>query len=214
MTSVDQFNPPAQPPSRSSCLPVAVIVVALLAGVVTILAMAAFVFLPLVFESMQTRAQRHPAVARKLPALSLQPLTGDGQPVTLEDIEGEVVLINFWGTWCPPCVEELPDIAALEKKYRGRAGFRLLAVSCGPKLEEDLDELRIQTGALLDVRGIDMPTYADPEQVSRLAFGNVDGFDGYPTTLILDRDQVIRGVWVGTAPPEELEAMIVRLLEQ
>ena len=74
----------------------------------------------------------HPAVGRKLPQLELKPLTGDGRPVSLEDLKGRVTLIDFWGTWCPPCAEELPHIAALATRFSGQLDFQVLAVSCGP----------------------------------------------------------------------------------
>ena len=138
----------------------------------------------------------------------------DGKQYRLSDYRGSVVLINFWATWCPPCVQELPDIAALQRRYRDRADVQILPVSCGRGIVEDLDELASSTRVLLQVGGIDMPTYADPEQTSRRAFDEVGRFEGYPTTLILDRDGVIRGVWVGIAAPQELEALMTELLDQ
>jgi len=59
---------------------------------------------------------------------------------------------------------------------------------------------------------VDLPTYADPRSVARAAVDAVAGFDGYPTTLILDRQGVIRGVWVGYAPGAERQMQ--RLIEQ
>ena len=80
--------------------------------------------------------------------------------------------------------------------------------------EEDLEELRADTAALLALKDVDMPTYADPEQVSRRAVDEVIGFQGYPTTLILDRQGVIRGVWDGVASAHQLETLIDRLDEE
>ncbi len=187
------------------------VLLAVLFVLAVLMPMAAFVLLPLVVDR---KPPSRAALGQKLPALQLEPLTGDSQPVTLDDLAGKVVLINFWGTWCPPCREELPDIVALDKKYRDRADFRLLAVSCGSGGETDPDVLRSETAAMLHLGRIDMPTYTDPQYVSRRALEQLGGFDGYPTTLILDRDGVIRGLWRGAASAEELDAQISQLLDQ
>lgn len=156
----------------------------------------------------------HPAVGKPLPTLQLKPLTGGQQPVVLGDLTGRVVLLNFWGTWCPPCLAELPHIAALEKQFRARPNFRLLAVSCGHGRQEDLHTLSENTKATLQSNDIDMPTFADPGAVTRGAVDQVAGFEGYPTTLILDRHGAIRGVWSGYRPGVEAEMrdLIGRLL--
>ncbi len=159
-------------------------------------------------------ATSHPAVGQKLPSLMLMPLTGDSQPTALRNLSGQVVLVNFWGTWCPPCRTELPHIAAIEEKYRGRNGFQLLAVSCGPGGPENVPELRDDTAAMLKRMRIDMPTYTDPDEATRAAYDSVGGFDGYPTTFVLDGQGVIRGAWSGFRPgiEHEMEELIGYLL--
>ena len=166
------------------------------------------------FQSHDPR--RHRAVGKTLPRLALQPLTGDGKPVSLSDLSGRVVLINFWGTWCPPCRMELPHVADLYRKFRDRSAFRVLAVSCGRNMREDLGTLNYDTTSFLRQANIKMPTYADPGGLSRLAVDEVIGFDGYPTTVILDRDGSIRGVWTGFRPGVEhdMERLICQLLEE
>lgn len=62
------------------------------------------------------------------PAPNAQWLDEASRPVNLSDFRGEVVLLNFWATWCAPCVIEMPDLDALQKKYR-KAGLRVVAVS-------------------------------------------------------------------------------------
>ena len=156
------------------------------------------------------------AVGRRLPDLRLQPLTGTDQPVALEDLAGQVAVVNFWGTWCPPCRMELPHIARLQETFGDRPDFRLLAVSCGPGGEEDLEELRANTAATLRQSGIEMPTYADPGFVTRRAFDAVDEFSVYPTTFVMDRQGVIRGVWVkfDRRMPPAIEQLVARLLAE
>src|SRR5688500_14158865 len=87
----------------------------------------------------------HPGVGKALSQLELQGLTGDAKDVSLTDLSDKVALVNFWGTWCPPCVEEVPHIAALEKKHKDSKDFKLLAVSSAPDPAADVDELRDET---------------------------------------------------------------------
>ena len=67
--------------------------------------------------------QQAPGIGVPLAELRLQPLSGDGPPVSLADLRGSVVLLNFWGTWCPPCLRELPHIATNLQEPPGRRRF-------------------------------------------------------------------------------------------
>jgi thiol-disulfide isomerase/thioredoxin len=193
---------------------IVVIVLAVLAALLMVAAMAAFVLLPVISGPLQ-RPQESRAIGQRLPRLELQPLIGDGGPIALADLAGKVVLVNFWGTWCPPCRMEFPHIAAMERKFRDNPDFKLLAVSCSQGVREDLPQLRADTAAFLRQQGVEMPIYADPDGISRIAYDNVGGWEGYPTTLILDRQSVIRGVWVGYYPGTErqMEEMVESLLQ-
>jgi thiol-disulfide isomerase/thioredoxin len=202
----------------------AAVAVAIL-GVLFLMALtASFVLLPILWERMGGPEQQesgggpeqHRGVGRTLPRLELYPLTAEGGMVTLPDIRGRVVLLNFWGTWCPPCREELPHIAVVQRKFRGQNSFQLLAVSCGRGVHEDLEQLRADTQAFLDQQNFDLPTYADPNSITRNAVNEASRFDGYPTTLLLDRQGIIRRVWVGYRPgvAGEMEESIARLLAE
>jgi thiol-disulfide isomerase/thioredoxin len=156
-------------------------------------------------------------VGLPLGQLKLQPLSGDAPPVSLSSLRGAVVLLNFWGTWCPPCREELPHIAEIFQRRRGDTDFKLLAVSCGNRgTDSDLDALRRDTVALLKKMDLALPTYADQDEVTREAVDRVAGFEGYPTTLVLDRQGIIRGIWVGyeAGAEKEMDDLIGRLLAE
>lgn len=145
----------------------------------------------------------------------MQPLTGDAPAVSLAGLRGSVVLLNFWGPWCGPCREELPLIAEIYRRHRDDADFKLLAVSCGQGGgDNDLAPLRRETEALLKKMDIALPTYADPGEVTRDVVDDVAGFEGFPTTLLLDRQGVIRGIWLGPAPEKEVEELIAGLLAE
>jgi len=180
---------------------------------------AAALVIGLVFQrsGREDLGTSHPAVGRRLPQLELKPLTGDGRPISLVDLAGRVSLIDFWGTWCPPCAEELPHIAALAAKYASQADFQVLAVSCASdNRNEDLAQISEQTNAFLHNFKINLPTYADPGSVSRRGVDLVAEFVGYPTTIILDRRGVIRGMWVGYRPGYErqIEKVVADLLDE
>lgn len=184
-------------------------------ALVAVGSLVAFIVLPRLIQGpLDLGASK--GIGQRLPDLQLVPLTGTDQPVTLADLAGKVAVINFWGTWCPPCRMELPDIAELEREFRGRADVAVLAVSCGQGRREQVDQLRLNTQRLLDESGIDMPSYADPTFVTRGAFDAAAGFEGYPTTFVLDRQGTIRGIWVGfdKGMPAELHRLLDELLQE
>jgi thiol-disulfide isomerase/thioredoxin len=156
------------------------------------------------------------AIGATLQRVHLAPLTGGGEPVELKDLQGRVTVINFWGTWCPPCRAEFPHVVALNGRFREHEAFQLFAVSCGSGYDTDLAELTDETTAFLRQQEFEVPTYADPEAVTRIAVQEVLGGTSfsYPTTLVLDKSGVIRGVWVGYMPGEErdVEALVEKLL--
>ena len=170
------------------------------------LLLALLALLVVVWSALRPRETRE--TATPLEALSVRPLTFSGQEVTLEDVKGQVVVLNFWGTWCPPCREELPHMAALAKHYNTETRCRVLAVSCGGEGNDpaaSLPELKAETSEMLEAMGLDLPAYADPYARTRLAVKNAVGFEGYPTTLVLDPSGRIRRVWTGYGPGVEQE---------
>ncbi len=165
----------------------------------------------------QPEGTQGPAIGRRLPYLQLEPLTGDSQPVSLDDLRGRVTLVNFWGTWCPPCRLEFPEIVELAARFGKQDDFWLYAVSCGQGDDERLDTLRSETLEFLAASKTTLSTYADQNAASRRAMTlalDLDGF-AYPTTLVLDRQGTIRGFWVGygSRTAREMAALIQELLQ-
>ena len=101
----------------------------------------------------------------------------DGKPMKLTDLKGQVVVVNFWATWCGPCKEEMPSLAQLAKNYAEK-GVKVVAISVD----------RLEDGAaakdFLKSHG-DLQFYNDPEY--RVVFGLTPRPDGIPTTVIYDK---------------------------
>jgi thiol-disulfide isomerase/thioredoxin len=158
----------------------------------------------------------HPAVGKKLETLDFDPLTGSAQPISAADLEGKVVVINFWGTWCKPCRVEFPHIMALEERFGSRPDFKLLAVSCnaGAPNEVTLEELRESTVDFLASRDSSLPTYADLDASVRFGIDRITPFGVFPTTIVLDGQHTIRGLWEGyrEGAEREVEALVEELL--
>jgi cytochrome c biogenesis protein CcmG, thiol:disulfide interchange protein DsbE len=159
----------------------------------------------------------HAGVGQPLSSIELRPLTGDAMPVSLADLKNHVTLLNFWGTWCPPCRDELPHIARLRQRFAGQEAFRLLAVSCpAGGQSNDVQSLRENTAALLKQLNVRLPTYHDPDGGTEFAVRKLIADQHFPTTILLDRRGTIRAVWVGYRPgvETEMERYISMVLEE
>jgi cytochrome c biogenesis protein CcmG, thiol:disulfide interchange protein DsbE len=97
-----------------------------------------------------------------------------GKPGRLADLKGKVVVLNFWATWCPPCVEETPALNRLQNYIASRGGM-VLGVS--------VDEDPAAYEKFLKDQGVDFPTYRDPTRKTALDYGT----SMYPETYIIDR---------------------------
>ena len=192
--------------------------IVILAAVVAVVAVVYWVVIaPMISPLIAPNPEVHAGIGKRLSFLELRPLTGDGPPISQRDLRDHVTLLNFWGTWCPPCREELPHIAELQQRFSGQEAFRLLAVSCpsdGPP--NDVQSLHDETAGLLRRLGLAMPTYYDPDDETQIALSKLIVLKGYPTTVLLDRQGVIRAIWEGYRPEteSEMERYIGKLLDE
>jgi len=161
------------------------------------------------------RGEQHPAVGRDLFFINLRGVD-DNRPVSLSDLKGGVTLLNFWGTWCPPCREELPRLQTLAERFAPQDDFRLLAISYPQESGADNVALAADTRDYLTDNGLKLPAYLDSEGQTRSAIDLVVPLAGYPTTIILDRNNRVRGVWMGyqRGYEQEMEALVGKLLAE
>ena len=114
----------------------------------------------------------------------------NGKPVRLADLRGTVVVVNFWATWCPPCVEETPALNRLQQRIASRGGM-VLGVS--------VDEDATAYARFLVQQGVIYPTYRDPSKKIAVDYGT----SIYPETYIVDRSGHIARKIIG---PQEWDS--------
>jgi peroxiredoxin len=125
--------------------------------------------------------------------------TLDGRTIASDDLRGQVVVLNFWATWCPPCRLEMPSLQSLHEDM-GLQGVAVLGlatdVGSGKVVRDFVEE-----------RGF---TYAIGRATAehRRAFG---GIGGIPTTFVIDREGVVRHRVIGYFAPPALRAAVRRL---
>lgn len=111
-------------------------------------------------------------------------VTDADRSVSLKDLRGKVVVLNFWATWCPPCVDEMPSLVQLQRTLKDK-GVTVLAVS--------LDDDARQYHTFLDKNHVDLLTVRDPRQRSNELYGTFK----FPETYIIDRQGVLRRKFIG-----------------
>lgn len=116
--------------------------------------------------------------------------SNQGNNIRLEDLRGEVVMINFWATWCGPCLQEMPLLDKLYQKYQP-AGFRILGINIEKdqqKADKLAQELKLSFPILYDQDSIVSKLYE---------------VEAMPSTVFIDRDGNFRYLHMGYRPGDE-----------
>ena len=117
------------------------------------------------------------AVKRQAP-VALRGTTLEGQPVDVAAYRGSVVVVNVWGSWCPPCRKEAPDLQAASQRLAGQ-GVKFLGVNTG-----DADPA--QAVGFQKTFGVTYPSIADSTGAALLSLRGAVAPNAIPTTLVLD----------------------------
>ena len=129
------------------------------------------------------------------------------EPLTLSQFKGKIVIVDFWGTWCPPCRAEIPSFVKLKEKY-GEQGLEVVGLTysqdgAAPESVESIVQV-------MQELGVNYPCAIGTDIVKR----QLPQFPGYPTTMFIDRTGTVRMVIAGLHPHEKLESIVQALMDE
>ena len=127
-------------------------------------------------------------VGKAAPDFQLQNL--DGQSISLNDLKGKPVLVNFWATWCRPCVSEMPYIQEIYDEWSGK-GLIVLAINIGDSSSE--------AEQFLQDHNLSLPVLLDTNKAVAQRYN----IRGIPTTFFIDKDGIIQEKIIGAFPNKE-----------
>ena len=142
-------------------------------------------------------------IEANFPAPDLNLTALDGREFHLSDLRGQVVLINNWATWCPPCRDEMPTLEAYYQAHRDQ-GFVLVAIAAHEypfEVQNFLKQTDWQLSFLI---------VPDPQEQAMNAFRQTH----LPASYVVDRQGIVRLMWVGAISRRRLEQTVTPLLEK
>ncbi len=139
------------------------------------------------------------AVNYPAPELSLQNV--DGKSEALIDYRDQVVLVNNWATWCPPCKAEIPTLQAYYETHT-MDGFVIIGIDAGEPQSEVLK--------FVQEHNMTYPVWFDLENTAMNAFKN----QSLPSSFVIDRKGIVRLAWVGEISGEVLEKYVTPLITE
>ncbi|NBC18735.1 MAG: redoxin domain-containing protein [Bacteroidetes bacterium] len=140
-----------------------------------------------------------PSLPRPAPDLAWPTLAGD--TLRLADLRGDLVLLNVWATWCPPCIAEIPDLAALYEDLHAD-GLTIVGLSVDAEGAEVV-------APFAEDHPMPYPVALDPDASSTEQLGGVYSL---PTTLLIDPEGQIVNRFVGIFPVEEMRGPLRDML--
>ena len=154
----------------------------------------------------------HPAVGVRLRGL---PITSVDEPSAKPPpLEGSVTLLNFWGTWCPPCRRELPGLVRIASRLANDDRFQFVAVSIGAGGDDS--GLATETSRFLTDQRLPVAAWMFSDPLAGMMFSESVGLEALPMSYLIGPDSRIRRVWAGYRPRDEADiaAAIVSLLKE
>jgi peroxiredoxin len=126
----------------------------------------------------------------------------DGRRVSAAEFDGQVVLVNFWATWCAPCREEMPMLQQVQERFDGQ-GLQVVGIALDDvaRAREFAEKLGISYTILVGSADV---------MATGVIYGNQAGM--LPYSVLVDRDGVISWTWLGELDPDELALRVGELL--
>ncbi|MDE2090418.1 MAG: TlpA family protein disulfide reductase [Gammaproteobacteria bacterium] len=124
----------------------------------------------------------------------------NGNPHTLADWRGKVLLVNFWATWCPPCRQEIPLLVQLQAKYAAQ-GLQVVGIATDERNAQDVRSFMKQLV-------VNYPILMGNNQVPQMITALGGDFIGLPYTMVLDRGGQVIKIHPGELDPKDAEILI------
>jgi thiol-disulfide isomerase/thioredoxin len=131
----------------------------------------------------------------------------NGQRLSKADFAGKVLIVDIWGTWCPPCRTEVPLFQALQLKY-GEQGLQVVGMN-DERTDDDANAARL-VRSFCRTQGVDYPCALITQQIKE----QVPEFGGFPTTLFIDHTGKVRLKLVGAYDMPVLKTIVESLLKE
>lgn len=143
-------------------------------------------------------------VADRQPAPEFSGKLLDGSTFESTSLDGSVAVINFWGSWCPPCRVESPEFQEVYAAHQAD-GVQFLGINV-----KDSDQL---AQAFLDDKKITFPSVFDPRSEVAMAFRDYPA-EAIPSTIVLDAEYRVAAVYLGEVAKEKLEQVLDTVLAE
>ena len=139
------------------------------------------------FAEMARKIAENPRRARENYAPDFSFTSLQGEYISLEDLRGKVVVLDFWGTWCRPCVDSVPSLRAMHKKYSKEPSFVMIGISSDG--DEDTWKDFTEKNKMI------WPQYRDRDRRIHRAFG----IRAFPTYILIDHEGIVRFATIGAS---------------
>lgn len=132
-----------------------------------------------------------------------------GEANDSRQFKGQLMVIDIWATWCAPCKRAIPDFIAIQEEFQAH-GVQVVGITCDSADPADAPETARKAYAIGQQLGVNYPLLVDDGSTTK----QVPGFRGYPTTLFMTPDGVVRYKVTGAQSKEKLASMINTILQR
>lgn len=153
-----------------------------------------------IINNLSSKAPEYPKEGSNAPGYTLLDL--NGEKISFSDIaKGKIVIMNFWGTFCPPCKAEMPALQSQYEKWKDQ-GVEVLGIN--------QDKSRITAQRFVEQYNISFLSLHDDAEAVRKMYGVTD----FPTTFFIGADGIVKEIRVGEMTEDYIERTIKRLVEE